>query len=154
MLNDIFNILLPQIALGFFIILQLILSMFISPRHFRYARLVSVIGIVTSIVLLSTVQTEPQYFGFKNTIMSDSYTLLFQFIILLCGFFVALLTRSLIRTIKRNAYIFHAILLTAIFGAMNIVSANDFLTLFVSVEMLSFSTYFLIHFKNISWVFQ
>lgn len=144
MFNDIFNILLPQIALGFFIILQLILSMIVSPRYFRFARLVSVVGIVTSIVLLSTVQTEPQYFGFQNTIMSDSYTLLFQFIILLCGFFVALLSRNLIRTIKRNAYTFHAILLGAIFGAINIVSANDFLTLFVSVEILSFSTYFLI----------
>lgn len=144
MLNDIFNILLPQICLGGFIILQLILSMFLSPRFYRYARLVSIVGISLSIVLLSTVQTEPQYFGFKNTIMSDSYTLLFEFVILLCGFFVALLSRGLVKTIKRSAYTFHAILLTALFGAINIVCANDFLTLFVSIEMLSFSTYFLI----------
>ena len=144
MLNDIFNILLPQFSLGGFIILQLILSLILSPRLYRYARLISIIGIVLSILLLSTVQTEPQYFAFKNSLMSDSYTLLFDFVILLCGFFVALLSRGLVKTIKRNAYTFHAILLTAIFGAMNIVSANDFLTLFVSIELLSFSTYFLI----------
>ena len=144
MLNDIFNILLPQISLGGFILLQLILSLILSPRLYRYARLISIIGIVLSILLLSTVQTEPQYFAFKNSLMSDSYTLLFDFVILLCGFFVALLSRGLVKTIKRNAYTFHAILLTAIFGAMNIVSANDFLTLFVSIELLSFSTYFLI----------
>lgn len=127
-----------------FIILQLVLSMFLSPRFYRYARLISIIGISLSIFLLSTVQTEPQYFGFKNTIMSDSYTLLFDFVILVCGFLVALLTRGLVKTIKQSAYTFHAILLTAIFGAMNIVSSNDFLTLFVSIEILSFSTYFLI----------
>lgn len=144
MLNDIFNILLPQISLVGFIILQLVLSIILSPRLYRYARLLSIIGISISIILLSTVQTEPQYFAFSNSIMSDSYTLLFDFIILLCGFFVALLTRGLVKTIKGNAYAFHAILLTAMFGAMNIVSANDFLTLFVSVELLSFSTYFLI----------
>ena len=144
MLNDIFNILLPQMALGGFIILQLVLSMILSPRYFRYARLISATGLVLSIVLLSTVQTEPQYFAFKNSIMSDSYTLLFDFIILVCGFFTALLSRNLIKSVKRNAYTFHAILLSAVFGAMNIVSANDFITLFVSIELLSFSTYFLI----------
>lgn len=144
MLNDIFNILLPQISLAGFIILQLVLSIIIHPRKYKYARLISTVGIVLSILLLSTVQTEPQYFGFYNSIMSDSYTLLFDFAILVCGFLVALLSRSHIKTIKRNAYTFHAIFLAGIFGAMNIVSANDFLTLFVSAEILSFSTYFLI----------
>lgn len=144
MINDLFNILLPQACLGFFIILQLLCSMFLSPRYFRYARLLSAIGIALSTVLLTTVQTEPQYFGFRNSIMSDSYTLLFHFVILLCGFFVVLLTRNLVHEQKQNAYTIQALLLTAIFGAMNVVSANDFLTLFVSLEMLSFPTYFLI----------
>ena len=138
MLNDFFNILLPQGCLGFFIILQLFLGMFISPRLYKYARLVSSVGVSLSIVLLSTVQVEPQYFGFRNAIMSDSYTLLFHFVILLCGFFVVLLTKNLVSNMKKNAYIFHAILLTAILGAMNTVSANDFLTLFISIEMLAF----------------
>lgn len=144
MINDLFNIMLPQACLGFFIILQLLCSMFLSPRYFRYARLLSAIGIALSTVLLSTVQTEPQYFGFRNSIMSDSYTLLFHFVILLCGFFVVLLTRNLVHKQKQNAYTIQALILTAIFGAMNVVSANDFLTLFVSIELLSFPTYFLI----------
>ncbi len=144
MINDIFNILLPQASLGIFIFIQLILSMILSPRLYRYARLVSVIGIFFSIFLLSTVQTEPQYFGFHNSIMSDSYTLLFDFVILVCGFFVALLTRNLVKSIKGNAYTFHAIFLSGLLGAMSIVSANDFLTLFISIELLSFATYFLI----------
>ena len=144
MINDIFNILLPQFALGFFIILMLILGMVLSPRYSRYARLVSATGISFVIILLSTVQTEPQYFAFRNSVMSDTYTLLFDFIILSCGFLVALLSKNLVKTIKRNAYTYHAVLLTALLGAMNVVSANDFLTLFISLELLGFSTYFLI----------
>lgn len=144
MINDIFNILLPHITIGAFIILMLILGMILSPRYYKYARIIAVIGISAAIALLSTTQTEPQYFGFKNSIMSDSYTLLFNFIILVCGFFVTLLTKNLVKTVKRSAYTFYAILLTAIFGGMNIVSANDFLTLLVSVELLGFSSYFLI----------
>ena len=95
-------------------------------------------------MMLTTVQTDPQYFGLKNSVMSDSYTLLFHFVILVCGFLTALLTKNLVKTIKRHAYTFYAVLLTAILGAMCIVSANDFLTLLVSVELLGFSTYFLI----------
>ena len=144
MINDIFNILIPQLSLISFIGLLLILSMVLSPRFYKYARLITVIGIFITIISLSTVQVEPQYFAFSNSIMSDSYTLLFHFIILVCGFFVTLITRNLVKSIKRNAYSFYAILLTAILGAINVVSANDFLTLFVSVELLSFSTYFLI----------
>ena len=144
MINDIFNIMLPQFVLGGFIILLLILSMVLSPRFYRYARLISIIGISSAIVLLSTVQTEPQYFGFRNSIMADSYTLLFNFVILLCGFLTVLLTKNLIKTVKRHAYTVHALLLSAILGAIYVVSANDFLTLLVSAELLGFSTYFLI----------
>ncbi len=144
MINDIFNILLPHFILGGFIILLLVLSMILSPRFYRYARIISAVGISGAIVCLSTVQTEPQYFGFKNSVMADSYTLLFDFVILACGFLITLLSKNLVRRHKRHAYTFFAILLTAIFAAMNIVSANDFLTLLVSVELLGFSTYFLI----------
>ena len=111
MINDIFNILLPQFCLGIFILIQILCSMFLSPRSYKYSRLISAIGISLSIVLLTTVQTEPQYFGFKGSVMADSYTLLFQFVILLCGFFTVLLTRNLIREKKQNAYTFQAVLL-------------------------------------------
>ena len=144
MINDFFNILLPQGCLAIFILLQLLIGMFASPRFYKYARFISLIGISLSILLLSTVQTEPQYFAFKNSIMSDSYTQLFHFVILLCGFFIILLTKKITTTFKQSSYTFNALLLTALFGAMSIVSANDFLTLFVSIELMAFPTYFLI----------
>ncbi len=144
MINDIFSIMLPQFVLIGFILLMLILSMIMSPRMYKYARIISVIGIVLTIISLSTVQTEPQYFGFHNSVMSDSYTLLFEFVILVCGFLVGLLTKNLVKTIKRHAYTFQAVFLTALLGAISIVSANDFVTLLVSIELLGFSTYFLI----------
>jgi len=144
MINDFFNIFLPQGCLAVFILIQLVLGMFLSPRFYKYSRFISLAGLSFSIILLSTVQIEPQYFGFKNSIMSDSYTLLFQFIIMLCGFFVVLLSKKIINTFRQNAYTYNALLLTAIFGGLNIVSANDFLTLFISIELMSFPTYFLI----------
>ena len=151
MINDIFNILLPQICIAIFIFVELLLSLFVSPRKYALARWVSATGIFSAIALLMMVQSEPQYFAMHNSIMSDSYTLLFHFIILLVGFFTVLLTKGLVSTIRKKAFSFHAIFLTAILGAMNIVSANDFITLFISLEMLSFSTYFLIASKDTLW---
>lgn len=143
MINDFFNIMLPQACLCVFILIELLMSIF-APNKKDTARFVSLIGVVLSIVLLSTVQTEPQYFGMRGALMSDSYTLLFHFVILLCGFFVILISRNITNSLKNNAFSFQAVLLTAIFGAMNVVSANDFITLFISLELLSFPTYFLI----------
>ena len=120
MINDFFNILLPQACIGFFILLELLLAMFVSPRFYSSARIVSASGVLLSILLLSSVQIEPQYFGFRNSIMSDSYTLLFHFVILLCGFMSILLTKNLIDKSKQNAFAFQAIILTAILGAMNV----------------------------------
>lgn len=144
MINDLFNIFLPQISLSFFIIIQLLLGLFLSKEKFFLARPISAVGISLSIILLSTVQVEPQYFGFRETIMSDSYTLLFHFVILLSGFFVVLLTKNITNTIKNSAFTFQALILTAILGAMTVVSSNDLLTLFISIELLSFPLYFLI----------
>lgn len=144
MINDFFNILLPQACIGFFILLELLMAMFASPRLYNFARMISLFGVCLSIVLLSTVQIEPQCFGFRNSIMSDSYTLLFHFVILLCGFMSILLTKNLLEKSKQNAFTFQAIILTAVLGAMNVVSANDFLTLFISMELLSFPLYFMI----------
>lgn len=148
MINDFFNILLPQGCLGVFILLQLLLAIFLSPKFYKVSKIISLMGIALSIVLLSTVQIEPQYFGFRNSIMSDSYTLLFHFIILACGFMSIFLTENLMQSIKQNAFTFQAILLTGILGATCVVSANDFLTLFISLELLSFPMYFLIASQN------
>lgn len=144
MINDFFNILLPQGCIAFFIFLQIMLSVIVPIKFYKLARILSLIGVSLSIVLLSTVQIEPQYFGLRNSIMSDSYTQLFHFVILLCGFMGILLTQNLVKTMKTNAFTLHALILTVILGAMCIVSANDFLTLFISMELLSFPLYFLI----------
>lgn len=144
MIKDFFSILLPQANIVLFIFIQLLCGMFVKSENTKIAKFISLFGIFLTICLLTTVQIEPQYFGLRNCIMSDSYTLLFHFIILLCGFFVALLTENITKNLKQNSYIFQSILLTAIFGAMCVISSNDFLTLFVSLELLSFPTYFLI----------
>jgi len=148
MIHNFLNIFLPQSCLVFFIILQLLLSVILSPRLYKHAKVVSCTGLAISGLLLTTVRFEPQTFGFHNCVMSDEYTLFFHLIILICGIFVTLLTTNLSKNLKQNAYTLQAIFLTAILGGMCVVSANDFLTLFISAELLSFPLYFLISSKT------
>ena len=148
MINDLFNILLPQACLVFFIFLELFLTMFNRSKKIKLAQTISLIGVFLSILLLTTVQVEPQYFGLRGAIMSDSYTSLFSFIILLCGFFVILISGNLMKNIKGNPFTLQAIILTGLLGAINTVCANDFITLFISLELLSFPIYFLIASTN------
>jgi len=148
MINDIINILLPETILAFFIMLQLLLSLLSNTKHYRSAKWISISGIILAIYACSEVQVEPQYFAFKDTIMSDPYTLLFKFLILISGFFVILLTKKEIDKKRDKAYSFHAILLTAILSAMSLPSCNDFLTLFIVYEVLSISSFFIISFQD------
>lgn len=148
MINDFFNILLPQFCIATFVLIEIIMAIFVSKDKRDLSRYISIAGIFLGILSLSTVQIEPQYFGLRGALMSDSYTQLFHFIILLSGFFVVFLTRNHQENMNKNPFAFQALLLTAIFGAMNVISANDFLTLLVSLELLSFPTYFLIASSN------
>ncbi|MBR2430134.1 hypothetical protein IKB17_01560 [bacterium] len=148
MIKDFFNILLPQACLIFFIFLELFLALLNHSKKIILAETISLVGIFLSILLLTTVQVEPQYFGLHGAIMSDSYTSLFSFIILLCGFFITLITGNLMKNLNSNPFTFQAILLTGLLGAMNTVGANDFITLFISLELLSFPIYFLIASAN------
>ena len=75
MINDFFNILLPQGCLGFFILIQLLLAIFVSPKFYKMSKIISLIGIALGIVLLSTVQVEPHCwkFGQKSLALKFSH---------------------------------------------------------------------------------
>ena len=104
MINDFFNVLLPQACISFFIIIQLFMAMCVSQKFYKSARWISASGISLAIVLLSTVQTEPQYFAMRGGLMSDSYTLLFHFIISIWGILnVVYLRNADVIRISRNA---------------------------------------------------
>ena len=148
MINDIINILLPEFIIGLFVILQLLLACFCDVKYYRSAKWISLAGILLATYLCSEVQIEPQYFAFNGSLMSDGYTILFKFLILISSFFIILLTKKDVDKRRDKAFQFHAIMLSAILAALSLVSVNDFLTLFISFELLSISTMFLITFPN------
>ena len=147
-LHNIINITLPEIAIILFIFIQIILSMFLDMKFYKLAKWLTVFAIFLATTLCTKVQIEPIYYGFKNAIMSDNYTMFFKGLILVSSLLIVFLTKKSIASRRDNAFQFNALILTAILGSLVLVSANDFLTMFVSMETLSFAMFFLIAFEK------
>lgn len=147
-INDIRNIALPEISIIFFIFVQIILSMFLDIKFYKISKWITLFGVIVASCLCLTVQVEPLATGFKDSIISDNYTLFFKILILSTSFLIVFLTKKTIMTRRESAYRFNSLILTAILGALTLVSANDFLTMFIAMETLGFAMFFLIAFEK------
>lgn len=147
-LHNTVNIMLPEIMIIFFIFLQIILSMVLDIKRYKLAKWFTVLGIFLATSLCTKVHIDPIYYGFKNTIISDNYTIFFKGLILISAFLIVFLTKRTIMARRDNAFQFNALILTAVLASLALVSANDFLTMFISMETLGFSMFFLIAFDK------
>lgn len=147
-LNNISNIMLPEITILVFIFIQLILSLVLDAKFYKLSKWISVFGIFLSIAFCTRVKIDPIYYAFKNSLLSDHYTVFFKVLILISSVLIIFLTKKTIASRRESAFQFNAILLTSILGALTLVSANDFLTMFISMETLGFSMFFLIAFDK------
>lgn len=147
-LKNILDIMLPEMIIILFIFIQIILSMILDMKFYKLSKWITLFGLFIATALCTKVQIDPIYNGFKNAIISDNYTLFFKVLILVSSILIVFLTKRTITNRRDNAYQFNAILLTAILGALTLVSANDFLTMFIAMETLGFATIFLIAFDK------
>lgn len=147
-LHNIKNIMLPEFMIILFIFIQIVLSMVLDMKFYKLGKWLNVLGLFLATSLCTKVQIEPIYYGFKNAVVSDDYTIFFKVLILVASFLIVFLTKKTITTRRDNAFQFNALILTAVLGALTLVSANDFLTMYISLETISFAMYFLIAFEK------
>jgi proton-translocating NADH-quinone oxidoreductase chain N len=146
--QNIKNIMLPEMIIILFIFIQIILSMFLDIKFYKLSKWLTVLGIFLATSMCALVDIEPIYYGFKNSVLSDNYTIFFKILILISSFLIIFLTKKTITNRRDNAFQFNALLLTTILGSLILVSANDFLTMFIAMETLGFSMFFLVAFDK------
>lgn len=147
-IHNIANIALPEMMIILFIFIQIVLSMVLDIKFYKLSKWLTVLGLFLATALCTGVNVEPLYYGFKNAILSDYYTIIFKGLILASSFLIIFLTKRTITTRRGNAFQFNALILTAILGSLTLVSANDFLTMFIAMETLSFALFFLLAFEK------
>src|SRR5574344_2392422 len=147
-IHNLISISLPESALIFFVLLQIIFAITLDTKFYKLGKWLTLLGIAVATALCTKVQIEPLVYRYKGAILSDNYTLFFKVIILISSFLIVFLTKRTITQRREYSFQFYALLLTAILGAVSLVSANDFLTMFLAMETLGISTVFLIAFDN------
>ena len=67
---------------------------------------------------------------------------LFKFLIIFTAFFTSVLSVSFVKVLNQKITNFTALFLFAVLGGLFLCSANDFLTLFISIEIISTALFF------------
>ena len=147
-LQNIFKMMLPESVIVLFIFIQIILSMFLDMKFYKLSKWLTVFGVFLAIAMCTFVQIEPIYSGFHNSVISDRFTIFFKFLVLFSSFLIVFLTKKTIATRRDNAFRFNALYLTAILGALALISSNDFLTMYIAMETMSISIFFLLGFDK------
>ena len=146
---DIFNIFIPNLVIIAGILVQVIFCLINrNIRFYKSAKWITVGTLLISLLSLFDVQFEPIYYAFSDSIVSNTYTIFMQALILIAGTICALLTKKTVASRRNKAFQFHAIYLGAVLSGMLLVTVNDYLTMFLAMEMLSFCCMFLIAFAK------
>ena len=80
---------------------------------------------------------------FHGAYLSDKFAVFFEGLFLASGFFIIQICREFQARRKMESNAFIILMLIAISGASFLVSANNFLTLFISIELMTISLYIL-----------
>ena len=146
---DIFNVFIPNLVIIAGILVQLILCLIKKNiRFYKSAKWITVGTLLVSLLSLFDVQFEPIYYAFSDSLISNTYTIFMQALILIAGTICVLLTKKTVVSRRNKAFQFHAIYLCAVLSGMLLVAVNDYLTMFLAMEMLSFCCMFLIAFAK------
>lgn len=147
-LNSITSTYLPEFILVIFIIINLIASAFFNTNLYKMSKWITLFGIVLALCSTIYLQIEPETFAFGGAFLTNIYTIFFKLLILVCGFFLTLLSRNMIREKRDRAFEYFSVFLSGLLFAMCVVSVTDFLGLFVSLEALGLSCYLLLSFNK------
>lgn len=154
MVEDLVKLLIPHIILLLAIFFQVIFGLIKSPMLvFKYKNVniytsnaISMFAFALSLISIFFIPVD--YSGFSSSLKMQPFVKHFYFLILASGLSTVMLDGHLLKDNRQSCYKFHILLLTTILGALFTVLAQDFLTLFVALETVSFGLYFLIAFSK------
>lgn len=134
---------LPECILIFSLIIILILDLILEIKNKSLFFYISLLSLSLSIiVLLFQLQKEPTI-SFSGNFQDDNFNRIFQVLLALCSLLCIPLSIDFIECTKLSITEFLIFILTATIGGMFLCSANDLITIFVSLECLSLCSYLL-----------
>ncbi len=137
-----------ELVLIFFILLGIIFSVINNKTLNKFAFAYAIAAIVSTVVstLFINITLEPQVdFSFTS---SNIFTVTMKTLILFSVILVIFLSKRFVKDHFNKAFEYYILLLTGTLGACCLVISNDFITAFVSLEMISVSCFLLTSFAK------
>lgn len=95
---------------------------------------------------------QPSVITLGNSFIQDDFALLLKIVIYICGFFAFIYSRQYLREKRMPFNEFYVLALFSILGMMILVSAYNFLTLFLGLELTSLPIYALVAIRRDSGI--
>ena len=138
-----------EIAVTVLMLVTLIADLLLPKETDRRAiAFLTVIGLISVFVFsLGQYHLSSSATFFMGLFIADNYALFFKQLFILGMIFVVLFSLDYAQKFLRYRGEFYTILLSALLGMCVMASANDFITLFVGLELMTISFYILVGFR-------
>ena len=138
-----------EIAVTVLMLVTLIADLLLPKETDRRAiAFLTVIGLISVFVFsLGQYHLSSSATFFMGLFIADNYSLFFKQLFILGMIFVVLFSLDYAQKFLRYRGEFYTILLSALLGMCVMASANDFITLFVGLELMTISFYILVGFR-------
>ena len=138
---------LPEILLTVYIMILLMVGVFSHTKNaFSYVYNLSLIGFIWIFGIIFS--SEPVPYAFDKQLIFNGFTQYMKLLILLAGFMSLLMAKSYITHHNIHRFEYPIIILCAVLGMMIMVSANNFIVLYMGLELQSLALYVLATFHR------
>ncbi len=142
-LADIKNLMLPEMTL--FIGVLVLCGLAFFPENIKKNSLqISIVFLGLSLWLCMQLDADTVIMAFGGSFLISKFTVFFKELLLIGSIFTVFLSDKYIKNKQETSSPeFFMLLLTATLGGVMLISARDFIIMFVSIELLSISSYIL-----------
>lgn len=151
--NDIF-LLLPEIYILCSIFILIIISVIYTNNNITIGKLLGIqVGIIgLSIVFILSMLyfnlNNINYYVFSNNILNSTIEKILILLILFCLFSIKIIAISYIKINSLNVYELFIVLLLILIGFLTLIFSNDFLSMYMGIELQSLGLYILATLKQ------
>lgn len=138
----------PDLLIGVLAMVVLAMSPLGQSREKRHLAYVSITGLLIVFLWLLVFGWGMRGEAFNRMFILDDYAIFFKLALLLTATFVIVISMDYVKRFPWRDGEYYSLVLFATMGAMLLVSAGNFLTLFLSLELMSLSFYILASYQR------
>lgn len=136
LLFELKNVFLPELSLLIAIAVIFIMELFFSKPLYKLSSRTALIATILPMLAISTGIAHTGHTIFSEMYVQSNFSIELKLLILIGTFLTILLSQNIIKKIRYRAFEYYLIMLIGTFSAMCLVSANNFVSMFVAMETL------------------